>query len=486
MAYTDFLSSQPGDTLSSEETTLSATGLLATARGSQSIVLGTSVGLALDSGLGDVAVAESAASLIQPIKNAGSGGGANSSSLSLPRYGRSPLRLTSLLSSAPGFGFARSANIASGPYDTGLISMLAAVRVLDAHLPAQGIPRPPASAVSRLWRTQAAQAVVSRMRARRAALSSSGGTTDFPVGQPVDSQPSSTSSSSNSAGGDGFGGNRLFSNDWRHPVRARAHMMSALQRRLQASLSGSPEYTPSDGAAASVSTPSSGGSSGGSISSALFGLNSVPPEPPSVARHLFSALSLSDLPLNRWFLGLNEKTTASGDKAAVKDGLTSAIIMAARARLGQPSALDADVGTWDLEDASELGSDADTTVALLQLLFGGLALVAMALCFFSLLASMLANINEQKREIGVLRALGMRPGSLTRLYVEEAFLLVLCASFVGVAIGCLVAWTFGQQQALFTGARLAFACGPGLALALEKACRPSAVDQCDTSPAPMR
>ncbi len=36
------------------------------------------------------------------------------------------------------------------------------------------------------------------------------------------------------------------------------------------------------------------------------------------------------------------------------------------------------------------------------------ALQAMFLCFFSLLASMMANINEQAKEIGVLLAVGLK------------------------------------------------------------------------------
>lgn len=89
-------------------------------------------------------------------------------------------------------------------------------------------------------------------------------------------------------------------------------------------------------------------------------------------------------------------------------------------------------------DASEL----ETTVTLLQLVFAVLALVAMVLCFFSLSASMLTNIREQTREIGVLRALGITRFATVRIYLHEAVLLVLGSSIWGVLIGSLVAWTF--------------------------------------------
>jgi ABC-type antimicrobial peptide transport system permease subunit len=87
---------------------------------------------------------------------------------------------------------------------------------------------------------------------------------------------------------------------------------------------------------------------------------------------------------------------------------------------------------------------------LLNLFFVALELVALGLCFFSLLASMMANIGEQKKEIGVLLALGLPPSAMVRVYTHEAFALTLSSCILGTAIGALVAWTFGQQQALFT------------------------------------
>jgi ABC-type antimicrobial peptide transport system permease subunit len=62
-----------------------------------------------------------------------------------------------------------------------------------------------------------------------------------------------------------------------------------------------------------------------------------------------------------------------------------------------------------------------------------------------------ANIAEQRREIGVLLALGLSARALGRVYAHEAFALVVAACACGVAIGTFVAWSMGLQQALFTG-----------------------------------
>jgi ABC-type antimicrobial peptide transport system permease subunit len=97
------------------------------------------------------------------------------------------------------------------------------------------------------------------------------------------------------------------------------------------------------------------------------------------------------------------------------------------------------------------GSDDQTTVAILNLVFSILTLVAMALCSFSLFASMSTNITEQSKEVGVLLALGLKPNHLVRVYALEAFVLVVSACFLGIGIGTFVAWSFGLQQYLFSG-----------------------------------
>lgn len=112
--------------------------------------------------------------------------------------------------------------------------------------------------------------------------------------------------------------------------------------------------------------------------------------------------------------------------------------------------------SYSMSDTSVDASELETTVTLLQLVFAVLALVAMVLCFFSLSASMLTNIREQTREIGVLRALGITRFATVRIYLHEAVLLVLGSSIWGVLIGSLVAWTFSAQQSMFTGLPVPF------------------------------
>lgn len=65
----------------------------------------------------------------------------------------------------------------------------------------------------------------------------------------------------------------------------------------------------------------------------------------------------------------------------------------------------------------------------------------MFLSFFALSASMSSNINNQKKEVGVLRSIGVTKCRIRLLYFYEALILVISSSILGVLIGCAVGWT---------------------------------------------
>ena len=77
-------------------------------------------------------------------------------------------------------------------------------------------------------------------------------------------------------------------------------------------------------------------------------------------------------------------------------------------------------------------------------------IIAMILCFFSLISSMVTNIQDQAKEIGILRAIGLGKFPATRIYIYEAFILVISASVMGIFIGLAVSYTMTLQQILFT------------------------------------
>eukprot|EP00347_Sterkiella_histriomuscorum_P007293 403349512 len=80
----------------------------------------------------------------------------------------------------------------------------------------------------------------------------------------------------------------------------------------------------------------------------------------------------------------------------------------------------------------------DTT---LEWIFNILIIIIMFLCFFSLSSSMSANMYNQSKEIGVMRAIGLTKFRIHILYIYEAFILVLAASILGLLIGMSLVYT---------------------------------------------
>ena len=75
--------------------------------------------------------------------------------------------------------------------------------------------------------------------------------------------------------------------------------------------------------------------------------------------------------------------------------------------------------------------------------------IMMFLCFFSLSASMSANLYDQSKEIGILRSMGFKKYRITLLYFYEALILVFSACLLGILIGVFVGYTMKLQMDMF-------------------------------------
>ena len=78
---------------------------------------------------------------------------------------------------------------------------------------------------------------------------------------------------------------------------------------------------------------------------------------------------------------------------------------------------------------------------IIDLVFSVTIAIMMFLCFFSLSASMSANLYDQAKELGILRSMGVTKIRITLLYFYEALILVFSSSFLGILIGVFVAYT---------------------------------------------
>ncbi len=70
---------------------------------------------------------------------------------------------------------------------------------------------------------------------------------------------------------------------------------------------------------------------------------------------------------------------------------------------------------------------------------------------FGMMTSLLANLNERRREMAVLRALGARPGQIFGLLLFEAGLLAWAGALLGVAMAYLLLGLLGPLLSAHLG-----------------------------------
>lgn len=113
-------------------------------------------------------------------------------------------------------------------------------------------------------------------------------------------------------------------------------------------------------------------------------------------------------------------------------------------------------GSIQVHDQYALKQVSQTSLALIDAIFYIIIAIMMFLCFFALQGAMSANLYEQSKEIGILRALGYTKYRICALYFYEALLLVLASCLLGIVIGVIVGITMVMQQDLFLGTSYSF------------------------------
>eukprot|EP01105_Mastigella_eilhardi_P013243 TRINITY_DN3008_c0_g2_i1.p1 TRINITY_DN3008_c0_g2~~TRINITY_DN3008_c0_g2_i1.p1 ORF type:complete len:1046 (-),score=253.85 TRINITY_DN3008_c0_g2_i1:217-3354(-) len=146
--------------------------------------------------------------------------------------------------------------------------------------------------------------------------------------------------------------------------------------------------------------------------------------------------TMPDLPLGEFIVKVADDAT-DADLTDISDKLNQVVS-------SQP---DYTPEIWDYRD--EMAA-LNVATGIMTYFFLLTTAIAMATSFFSLTAGMLANVYEQTKEIGILRAIGLTKFAISRVYIYEAFVVVFGASLFGIIIGVLVAWTMTLQQLLFT------------------------------------
>lgn len=90
-------------------------------------------------------------------------------------------------------------------------------------------------------------------------------------------------------------------------------------------------------------------------------------------------------------------------------------------------------------DTKSFSNSLDSANAIFTVLVGVIGIIALVLTFFLLLVATTQNIRDNIWEYGVLRSMGVTKAEGSRIFMYEAFLVIVSAAFIGLIIGTIVA-----------------------------------------------
>ena len=157
----------------------------------------------------------------------------------------------------------------------------------------------------------------------------------------------------------------------------------------------------------------------------------------------FRFIGYSKLPI--WGINIKPKSSATQDDI----DMISNII-----KYNGPSGV-------DLWFYSSLNDRLNMISNIIFLIFYIISSVVLIFCLFNLTASMTINIFEQKKEIAIMRSLGMKRRHVIFIYIAEAFILILTSSVIGSIIGSIISYTMALQWGVFTNVNVVFSLPTG-------------------------
>jgi ABC-type antimicrobial peptide transport system permease subunit len=98
---------------------------------------------------------------------------------------------------------------------------------------------------------------------------------------------------------------------------------------------------------------------------------------------------------------------------------------------------------------SEAVEEFANTENLLNMIFNGTTFLVLVICFFNLTASMSSKISASRNQLGILRCLGLSKIRTALIFLYDSFLIVFCASVIGLVAGGFLATLLVMQRTLF-------------------------------------
>jgi len=92
----------------------------------------------------------------------------------------------------------------------------------------------------------------------------------------------------------------------------------------------------------------------------------------------------------------------------------------------------------------------EQTFRYINVLFQLITMTSVVICLFGLLSASYSTILERKKEIAIVRTLGLKGNNVNRMFIIEAFIIMISSGAVGVLVGWLTAWLLTSNMTTFT------------------------------------
>ncbi|MFX1389322.1 MAG: ABC transporter permease [Promethearchaeota archaeon] len=95
---------------------------------------------------------------------------------------------------------------------------------------------------------------------------------------------------------------------------------------------------------------------------------------------------------------------------------------------------------YDIKNLVQRIAQQESAFFVLDILFTLIALTTVFICIFGLLSSSYSTIIERKKEIGIIRTLGLKGKEINRLFILESLIIMISSGTIGIIVGWLTAW----------------------------------------------
>jgi putative ABC transport system permease protein len=95
---------------------------------------------------------------------------------------------------------------------------------------------------------------------------------------------------------------------------------------------------------------------------------------------------------------------------------------------------------YDIDDLARSVAQQESAFYVLDVLFTLIALTTVFICIFGLLSSSYSTIIERKKEIGIVRTLGLRGKEINRLFILESLIIMISSGTIGIVVGWITSW----------------------------------------------